>query len=49
MVWSDQENDAPLHWLSRYPKNKVVFEIHKTNSLNNRFKKITPVHTEVLQ
>ena len=48
VIWSDQTKGAPLHWLSKYPKDKVLFEIHTSNSLNNRFHALVPVPTEVL-
>ena len=47
VIWSDIERLAPIDWLSRYPKNKIIFEIHKNNSLSNRFKQILPIQTEV--
>lgn len=46
VVWSDQVNAAPLDWAKRYPVNKVAFEVHPANSLNNRFKPLTPTPTE---
>ena len=46
VVWSDQDSRPPIKWLSKYPKDKVTFEVHDTNSLNNRFKAIIPVRTE---
>ena len=48
VIWSDQTKGAPLEWLSKYPKDKVLFEIHTSNSLNNRFHALVPVPTEVL-
>ncbi len=47
MVWSDQANSAPVSWEAKYPAGKVRFEIHKSNSLSNRFKALLNVPTEV--
>ena len=47
VIWSDQTKDAPFEWLQNYPTDKVVFEVHTSNSLNNRFQSLIPVHTEV--
>lgn len=47
VVWSDQENKPPLDWIPRYKKDKVIFEEHHNNSLVNRFRCISPLHTEV--
>lgn len=52
IVWSDTKNDPPLNWLSQYnqkntnKEDKVVFEIHKNNSLSNRFRPLIPIPTE---
>jgi cell division protein FtsI/penicillin-binding protein 2 len=48
VVWSDQENKAPLEWLKKYTLNKVLFEIHDKNSLSNRFRNLVPVPTEAV-
>lgn len=57
VVWSDLENPAPLHWTNqptdptdphsrpKYNPRKVKFEIHTTNSLNNRFKPLLNITT----
>jgi hypothetical protein len=47
VVWSDQVNSPPLDWLNNYPKDKFMFEVHKTNSLSNRFRVLDNVPTEV--
>ena len=47
IVWSDQVNKPPLDWLKNYPKDKFMFEVHKTDSLNNRFRVLDSVPTEV--
>lgn len=46
VVWSDQANDAPIDWARRYADQKVYFEVHSSNSLNNRFKALSPLSTE---
>ncbi len=46
VVWSDQEETPPLAWLNKYPN--VIFEQHKTNSLNNRFRPLQPLPTEAI-
>jgi hypothetical protein len=48
IVWSDQVNSPPHDWLSSYPKDKYVFEVHKTDSLSNRFRALGGVPTEVI-
>jgi hypothetical protein len=48
IVWSDQVNSPPHDWLSSYPKDKYVFEVHKTDSLSNRFRALGEVPTEVI-
>jgi Glycosyl transferase family 64 domain len=47
VVWSDQKAAAPSDWLAKYPAGKVVFETHSTDSLNNRFRNLTSIPTEV--
>ena len=47
IIWSDQESTPPLEWLNKYPKDKVAFEVHRNNSLNNRFRNLLPITTEV--
>ena len=47
VVWSDQNNSAPMTWLKHYPEGKVVFEVHGNDSLNNRFHHLIPIPTEV--
>ena len=37
-----------MNWVDRYPRGKVQFEVHSTNSLNNRFKRILPITTEAV-
>lgn len=44
VIWSDPENIPPTQWLeedSKYVKDKVYFEVHTKNSLNNRFLPLT--------
>lgn len=48
VVWSDQQNAAPLEWSQRYPPGKVVFEVHDKNSLSNRFLALHAVPTEAV-
>ena len=48
VIWSDPDNPAPLEWSKRYVDDKVVFEVHNTDSLNHRFHNIVPIPTEVL-
>ena len=47
VVWSDPGNKAPVEWLNRFPGGKYLFEIHTTNSLNNRFKPLQDIPTQV--
>lgn len=47
IIWSDQDNQAPIEWLDKYPENKIIFEIHRNNSLSNRFKVLHEIKTEV--
>jgi len=47
VVWSDQKSSPP-DWLHRYKDGKVFFELHRTNSLSNRFKALRDVKTEVV-
>ncbi len=46
VVWSESAQ-PPLDWLSRFPKGKVVFEVHLNNSLSNRFRPLQTIPTEV--
>jgi CTP:phosphocholine cytidylyltransferase-like protein len=48
VVWSDQENAAPLAWTEKYPDTKVLFELHKNNSLSNRFRPLTEILTQAV-
>ena len=48
VIWSDPDNAAPLEWSKRFVDDKVVFEVHNTDSLNHRFHNILPIPTEVL-
>jgi Glycosyl transferase family 64 domain len=48
IVWSDPETIAPYNWVKDYKVDKVVFETHKRNSLNNRFNGIIGIQTEVI-
>lgn len=48
VVWSDQENSAPLEWIEKYPESKVSFELHKKNSLSNRFRPLTEIPTQAV-
>jgi hypothetical protein len=44
VIWSDPENTPPTTWLeeeNKYVKDKVYFEVHTKNSLNNRFLPLT--------
>jgi hypothetical protein len=47
IVWSDQVNAPPPEFSQNYPKDKYLFEIHKTDSLSNRFRVLDSVPTEV--
>jgi Glycosyl transferase family 64 domain len=47
VIWSDQDTKAPIAMLERYPKGKVIFEVHDSNSLNNRFHNLINIPTEV--
>ena len=49
IVWSDQENGAPFHWIKDFglPSDKYVFEIHRNNSLSNRFRPLQSIPTVV--
>ncbi len=50
VVWSDTKESPPMGWLKEYNKGsgseKVVFEVHKNNSLSNRFRPLIPIPTE---
>jgi len=48
VVWSDPENKPPLEWISEFDYKKVVFEVHTTNSLSNRFMPLQPLSTEAV-
>ena len=45
VVWSDQQNQPPHYLVSRYPTTKVVYEIHGTDRLSNRFKALKSLPT----
>lgn len=48
VVWSDLKNAPPAHLApSRYAPGKVRYEMHKADSISNRFKALDPVPTEV--
>lgn len=47
VIWSDQDSKAPIAMLEKYPKGKVIFEVHDSNSLNNRFHNLINIPTEV--
>lgn len=47
IVWSDQVNIPPIEWHDKYPSDKYIFELHKTDSLSNRFRVLDRVFTEV--
>lgn len=47
VVWSDQLNQPPISWNTRYSKDKYIIEMHSTDSLNNRFIPLQPIDTEV--
>jgi len=49
IIWSDQQNEPPptsFFHLEELYLSKVKYEVHQTNSLNNRFFRILPVSTE---
>eukprot|EP01035_Chromulina_nebulosa_P017028 gene17028-22534_t len=48
VVWSDQENQHPSHWIKDFNLQKVEFEIHLQNSLTNRFKPILNISTQAI-
>lgn len=47
VVWSDQESKPPIGMVDKYPKDKVIFEVHRNDSLNNRFRNLVSIPTEV--
>jgi hypothetical protein len=49
VVWSDQDNRAPFHWINDFglPTDKYKFEIHRNNSLSNRFRPLLSIPTSV--
>ena len=47
VVWSDLQSSPPYSWLKDLSTNKTRFEVHKTNSLNNRFRQLLPINTDV--
>lgn len=47
VIWSDQDSKPPIAMMDKYPMNKVAFEIHDSNSLNNRFHILLNITTEV--
>ncbi|KAG5178560.1 exostosin, partial [Tribonema minus] len=47
IVWSDQENEPPpLNFFSPAARELIEFELHTTDSLNNRFNALSPPPTE---
>jgi hypothetical protein len=50
VIWSDPTNNdkIPKDWLSLYSNNKVIFEVHDSNSLNNRFKPLIDINTNAV-
>jgi hypothetical protein len=49
VIWSDVSTPAPVDWIQThgFPVDKLIFEVHDKNSLNNRFRAIVAVETEV--
>lgn len=50
VIWSDQESAPPVEDLTKdlAHRDRVVFEIHSENSLNNRFIPQEPINTELV-
>lgn len=49
VIWSDQENDPPgLGLFSPSSRPLVQFEVHQTDSLNNRFKPLQDITTQAV-
>ena len=49
VVWSDVDNKPPMNWMQEYGKdNRLVFEIHEKDSLNNRFMPTAKIDTEAV-
>jgi hypothetical protein len=49
IVWSDTKASPPVDWLKKYNhrnEEKVLFEVHKNNSLSNRFRPLVPIDTD---
>ncbi len=48
VVWSDTSNAPPADLAQeRYPHKKIVYEIHKSTNISNRFMPLSPISTEV--
>jgi len=47
VVWSDLKNKPPADIMIKYNSKNVKYEIHESNSLNNRFYNLIDVPTEV--
>lgn len=46
VIWSDQSSVPPIStWIGN---SKVKFEVHKSNSLSNRFRPLIPIKTEAI-
>jgi hypothetical protein len=48
VVWSDTDSSPPMHFLKGLSRKNVVFEVHKENSLNNRFKPEIDIPTDIV-
>lgn len=49
VVWSDIDNIPPKSWIEEYGKdNRLVFETHEKDSLNNRFMPTEKITTEAV-
>eukprot|EP01038_Epipyxis_sp_PR26KG_P004192 gene4192-5963_t len=46
VVWSDTVNKPPQSMINEFINRNVVFEIHKNNSLSNRFKPLINIPTQ---
>ena len=47
IVWSDPLSKPLLNVVKEYPHKLINFEIHKNNSLSNRFRPLIPITTDV--
>lgn len=48
IIWSDQKTAAPIEWVRLYPNALVTFEIHKNDSLSNRFRPLLSIKTDAV-